>query len=73
VVTAERVQFMKDGTLSTHGLHILTFDKARLPQEVYVGYMRYSVRTYYSKPLRCSKCCNFGHQRGYCDMVWNIC
>jgi hypothetical protein len=60
VVKVERAMSMKDGVLTPNGLHILTFDATRLPDELYVGYMRYSVRTYYPRPLRCSRCCIFG-------------
>jgi hypothetical protein len=73
VVKIERALSMKDGVLSPNGLHILTFDAVRLPEEVYVGYMRYSVRTYYPRPLRCSKCCVFGHSRKRCTVEEEAC
>jgi hypothetical protein len=73
VVRVERAMSMKDGVLTPNGLHILTFDATRLPDELYVGYMRYSVRTYYPRPLRCSRCCIFGHSRKRCEAKDEAC
>jgi hypothetical protein len=73
VVRIERAMSMKDGTLTPNGLHILTFDTPRLPDEIYIGYMRYNVRTYYPRPLRCSKCCIFGHSRKRCEAREEAC
>jgi hypothetical protein len=67
VIKVERAQTMKDGILSPNGLHILTFDTTKLPEEIYVGYMRYGVRLYYPRPLRCSRCCVFGHTKKRCS------
>jgi Arc/MetJ-type ribon-helix-helix transcriptional regulator len=73
VVKVERAMSMKDGVLTPNGLHILTFDTTRLPDEIYIGYMRYNVRTYYPRPLRCSKCCIFGHSRKRCEAREEAC
>jgi len=66
VVKVERAQTMKDGELVANGLHILTFD-TDLPTKVHVGYMEYNVRKYYPRPLRCGKCCIFGHSKSRCQ------
>jgi hypothetical protein len=66
VIDVERVNTMKNGVLSPNGLHILTFQSHKLPDKVRVGYMKYEVRTHYPRPLRCGKCCLFGHSRGRC-------
>jgi hypothetical protein len=73
VIRVERAMSMRDGTLTPNGLHILTFDTPKLPDEIYIGYMRYNVRTYYPRPLRCSKCCIFGHSRKRCDAKEEAC
>jgi hypothetical protein len=73
IVNIERAMTMKGGILTPNGLHIITFDTNKLPSEMYIGYMRYTVRTYYPRPLRCSKCCIFGHSRKRCEKNEEAC
>ncbi|GBL82167.1 hypothetical protein AVEN_252363-1 [Araneus ventricosus] len=61
-----RISIRRDGQpLNTKHL-ILTFDSAKLPENIKAGYMRLSVRTYIPNPLRCFKCQRFGHSKTSC-------
>ncbi|GBN16751.1 hypothetical protein AVEN_256226-1 [Araneus ventricosus] len=61
-----RISIRRDGQL-LHTKHlILTFDSAKLPENIKAGYMRLSVRTYIPNPLRCFKCQRFGHSKTSC-------
>ncbi|GBL63773.1 hypothetical protein AVEN_270006-1 [Araneus ventricosus] len=61
-----RISIRRDGQL-LHTKHlILTFDSAKLPENIKAGYMRLSVRTYIPNPLRCFKCQRFGHSKPSC-------
>jgi hypothetical protein len=73
VVEVERAQSMKDGKLVANGLHILHFERSSLPSEIFMAYLRYTVRVYYPRPLRCSKCCVFGHSRKRCGETVEAC
>jgi hypothetical protein len=73
VTNVERAQTMRDGVLSPNGLHILTFDATKMPEDVYIGYMRYNVRTYYPRPLRCTRCCIFGNSKKRCTAEKEAC
>jgi hypothetical protein len=73
IIKVERAQTMKEGILTPNGLHILTFDAIDVPNDVYIGYMRYNLRTYYPRPLRCSRCCIFGHSKKRCNAEKEAC
>jgi hypothetical protein len=67
VTHIERIESMKNGIRSPNGLHILTFEnRPILPEFITVGYCRYETRVHYPRPLRCGKCCLFGHSKGRC-------
>ncbi|GBN23781.1 hypothetical protein AVEN_104391-1 [Araneus ventricosus] len=51
-----RISIRRDGQLLNTKHLILTFDSAKLPENIKAGYMRLSVRTYIPNPLRCFKC-----------------
>ncbi|XP_049912384.1 uncharacterized protein LOC126397555 [Epinephelus moara] len=45
---------------------LLEFNEGKLPDSVFVGFMRYNVREYVPPPLRCYKCQKYGHIAAYC-------
>ncbi|GBL77306.1 hypothetical protein AVEN_94877-1 [Araneus ventricosus] len=61
-----RISIRRDGHLLNTKHVILTFDSAKLPENIKAGYMRLSVRTYLPNPLRCFKCQRFGHSKTSC-------
>ncbi|GBN46977.1 hypothetical protein AVEN_172931-1 [Araneus ventricosus] len=61
-----RISIRRDGQLLNTKHLILTFDSAKLPENIKAGYMRLSVRTYIPNPLRCFKCQCFGHSKTSC-------
>lgn len=46
---------------------VLTFSGARLPEYVYLGLLRATVRPYYPSPMVCFRCATYGHTRMRCD------
>ncbi|GBO44952.1 hypothetical protein AVEN_37544-1 [Araneus ventricosus] len=61
-----RISIRRDGQLLNTKHLILTFDSAKLPENIKAGYMRLSVRTYIANPLSCFKCQHFGHSKTSC-------
>ncbi|GBO16030.1 hypothetical protein AVEN_115801-1 [Araneus ventricosus] len=61
-----RISIRRDGQLLNTKHLILTFDSAKLPENIKAGYMHLSVRTYIPNPLRCFKCQRFGHSKTSC-------
>ncbi|GBN52948.1 hypothetical protein AVEN_205655-1 [Araneus ventricosus] len=61
-----RISIRRDGQLQNTKHLILTFDSAKLPENIKAGYMRLSVRTYIPNPLRCFQCQRFGHSKTSC-------
>ncbi|GBM66002.1 hypothetical protein AVEN_152204-1 [Araneus ventricosus] len=61
-----RISIWRDGQLLNTKHLILTFDSAKLPENIKAGYMRLSVRTYIPNPLRCFQCQRFGHSKTSC-------
>ncbi|XP_045913420.1 uncharacterized protein LOC123975742 [Micropterus dolomieu] len=45
---------------------LVEFETKEVPKEVYYGFMRYSIRDYVPKPMRCYKCQEFGHMANVC-------
>ncbi|GBN11310.1 hypothetical protein AVEN_78554-1 [Araneus ventricosus] len=60
------ISIRRDGQLLNTKHLILTFDSAKLPENIKAGYMRLSVRTYIPNPLRCFQCQRFGHSKTSC-------
>ena len=46
-------------------LYVLTF-LGKCPTNLKAGYSSFSVEKYYPSPLRCGKCCRWGHNAGNC-------
>ncbi|GBM44453.1 hypothetical protein AVEN_190764-1 [Araneus ventricosus] len=62
-----RISIRRDGQLlNTKHLLLLTFDSAKLPEQIKAGYMRLSVRAYIPNPLRCFNRQCFGHSKTSC-------
>ncbi|GBO41249.1 hypothetical protein AVEN_273972-1 [Araneus ventricosus] len=61
-----RISIRRDGQLLNTKHLILTFDSAKLPENIKARYMRLCVRTYILNPLRCIKCQRFGHSKTSC-------
>ncbi|GBN17223.1 hypothetical protein AVEN_87602-1 [Araneus ventricosus] len=61
-----RISIRRDGQLLNTKHLILTFDSAKLPENIKAGYMRLSVRTYIPNPLLCFQCQRFGHSKTSC-------
>lgn len=45
---------------------LIEFEENEIPKQVYVGFVRYNVREYITKPMRCYKCQEFGHIAKMC-------
>jgi hypothetical protein len=73
VADIDRISSFKNGSLSPNGLHVLTFNSRRLPETILIGYVRYQVRQYFPRPLRCVRCCVYGHTRKNCREPNEIC
>ncbi|XP_055614562.1 uncharacterized protein LOC129760903 [Uranotaenia lowii] len=48
-------------------LIVLTFGSTRLPKEVFFGWMKVSVRTYYESPMICRNCLEYRHTKKRCS------
>jgi hypothetical protein len=59
----ERMKAFRDRQSRPNGIHILTFVTRELPDNVFSGYERYSVKRFYPNPLRYEICCEFGHTK----------
>ena len=46
---------------------LIQFSSKEVPTEVFVGFLRYRVREFVHKPLRCFKCQKFGHAARACS------
>jgi hypothetical protein len=73
VINVERIKTMQNGTALDNGVHVLTFEKKPLPANIIIGYMRYDVRQFYPRPLRCGGCCLLDHSRGKCPTKTEAC
>ncbi|GBL78415.1 hypothetical protein AVEN_42921-1 [Araneus ventricosus] len=61
-----RISIRRDGQLLNTKHLVLTFDSAKLPEQIKAEYMRLSVRAYIPNPFRCFKCQRFGHSKTSC-------
>jgi hypothetical protein len=63
----------KDGQQGLNGLYVLTFDQRQPPDDVKVGYMKYTVKPWIPSPLKCQKCLKFGHTKNRCSDPKDLC
>ena len=47
-------------------MYVLTFMSELCPPSIKVGYCSYKIDKYYPNPLRCGKCCRWGHSASSC-------
>ncbi|XP_055944735.1 uncharacterized protein LOC129975654 [Argiope bruennichi] len=66
VTDVRRITIRRDGNIIETKHHILTFKSPKLPEFIYVGYIRRPVRPYIPNPLRCFNCQRFGHSKANC-------
>lgn len=68
-VSAVRRHQKKDNAGNTFdsGLFFLTFDNAKVPEEIKVGYEIVKVRLFIPEPMRCFICLKFGHTKLHCQ------
>ena len=66
VKEAKRLKTKREGVLTDSLSILLTFDEAKLPDKVFIGYMSFGVRVYVPPPLRCFKCQKYGHIAAVC-------
>jgi hypothetical protein len=73
VTNIDRISSFKNGSLSPNGLHVLSFNSRKLPETILIGYVRYQVRQYFPRPLRCVRCCIYGHTKKNCSETNESC
>ena len=66
VKEVNRINTWKDGKQTPTNTFILTFSGDTLPEKMYVGMCRVSVRQYIPNPRQCFKCYKFRHTRNFC-------
>lgn len=66
VVGAWRLNRVVDGGMEESLSVLLMFDEEYLPSHVKMGYFRYEVRAFVSKPLFCRNCKRYGHVSSVC-------
>jgi len=63
----------KDGQLEFRGLHVLTFDSRNLPEEISVGFLKYTVKEWVPSPMKCQFCLEFRHTKNRCPNNIKLC
>ena len=66
VKEVNRIMTMKDGQRSPTRTLIITFDGSKIPETLFVAYMKLKVRLYIPNPRRCYKCQLFDHTQNFC-------
>ncbi|XP_058814841.1 uncharacterized protein LOC131678627 [Topomyia yanbarensis] len=66
VTNVRRITKMVDKKPTNTPLVILSFSGSILPEHVYIGLLRTSIRPYYPLPMMCFKCGHFGHGSRLC-------
>ena len=54
-------------------LFLIEFEKQRLPDLVWYGWMPIQVRPYEPRPRQCQKCFHFGHSAQFCRSASKVC
>ncbi len=63
----------KDGQLDFRGLHVLTFDMREPPEEIRVGFLKYTVKKWIPSPMKCQFCLDYGHTKNRCKKGIKLC
>ncbi|XP_055378123.1 uncharacterized protein LOC129609900 [Condylostylus longicornis] len=66
IIEIKRFKRKTDNAFIETGLYCVKFSVTKLPNEIFIGYQRYSVRPFIPLPLRCMKCLNFNHLTENC-------
>jgi hypothetical protein len=67
VTHVKRIRVKRDGTLVATHSYILEFNSVKLPEAVFLAYIKTNVEDYVPNPLRCFKCQLFGHHKDRCS------
>ncbi|XP_071520510.1 uncharacterized protein [Panulirus ornatus] len=67
VVAARYITKFVNGTRRWTPLINLTFGQSKLPDEIFVGYLRCQAKPYIPNSLRCFKCQHYGHPEKSCS------
>lgn len=59
-------KLFSDPLRSTVPLYVVTFLGRECPARLTVGYTNYQIDKYYPSPMRCGKCCRYGHASSAC-------
>jgi len=54
-------------------LYVLTFLGDTPPTEIFAEYLKINVDIYYPSPMRCNKCCRWGHSTSSCHSLDSYC
>ena len=66
VKEVHRITSFKEGKKTPTNTIILTFNQKKIPETMYVGMTRVSVRQYIPNPRRCYHCQKFRHTKNFC-------
>lgn len=67
VCGVRRIKKRRDKVLVNTPLLVLTIHGSVLPEFLYFGLLRIKIRQYYSSPMMCYRCANYGHTKKRCD------
>jgi hypothetical protein len=73
VTKVERIERKVGDQMVPSGLHIITFACRELPETVTAFFMRIRVQQYYPNPMRCIRCCKYGHTKNWCGSKEEYC
>ena len=61
-----RIHSFKSGKKEPTDTFVVTYSTKVLPEKIYVGHYRVSVRVYIPNPRKCTLCQKFGHTKNFC-------
>lgn len=62
----ERLKCFRNGSESDAQRFILTVEGFSLPEDIFIAYMKFSVRLFHDNPLRCTLCQEYRHTKKWC-------
>ncbi|XP_058816845.1 uncharacterized protein LOC131680139 [Topomyia yanbarensis] len=66
VAAVRRITKLHEGVVSNTPLVVISFSGSTLPDYIYLGLVRTSIRPYYPSPMLCYRCGKFGHGTRVC-------